>query len=227
MKYWDLEDLSGPLNEQEGSSPIVNIVWLQQWAVSAVGFDSSNLVDASAVLSHSRDTVDKRKSIANLRDTCWVIFISLKYITFCCNGFFNRFSFSTEYSLFRLEWYDRTFVVQWASKCVRSQAYVGVDLQTARLWKGRLFASHETSNCWILSWISRLFYVFFGISTKVCLCFQVVTETSLVPLKCDDKDSQEKECIEERTGLPETKTSYDCTSVLQDFGLQFCDVSHH
>lgn len=39
VKYWDMEDLSGPMYEQDKSALVLSAAWMHHWAISAQGYD--------------------------------------------------------------------------------------------------------------------------------------------------------------------------------------------
>lgn len=50
-----------------------------------------------------------------------------------------------------------------------------------------------------------------------------MTQTVILPLSDEEKKSSES--VESSIDLPDTKNTFDCTSVIQNNGLKFCDVS--
>lgn len=42
-RYWDLMDLSGPINEYERPTPVMNAAWMQHWIVTANAHDFGTL----------------------------------------------------------------------------------------------------------------------------------------------------------------------------------------
>lgn len=51
---------------------------------------------------------------------------------------------------------------------------------------------------------------------------QIITQTLIEPLSEEEKIQSES--VEADTGLPPTNDSYDCSSLVQNYGIKFCDV---